>query len=93
MALEITKTAEQEKLATLIDTLLQNEEDRELWNHTIPLLSDEDAQTISDVLNEDPSQLQFLTDNLKTKIEALKNGDDEAWDTIIEEETKHLESL
>lgn len=82
-----------EQLTQIINTSNLTAEDKELWQQAIENLEEDDLQAILDILNEDPSQLSFLTGNLRTKVNALKSDDQNAWDLAVSEEEQYSEKF
>jgi len=57
-----------------------------LWENVLNNLPENLSQQILLALEKDPSQLGFLTENLKEKIVAVENGNLNKWDEILQKE-------
>lgn len=81
----------QEKLKKLIEKSKLNQEQKELWYNFIDNVTEEEIAPILETLEENPEQLNFLTENLKSKIEVFQTKDKKLSDNILAEEKKYIE--
>lgn len=70
-----------------------SQEDKLVWANGIERLDEKTAQDILSYLEELPEDIQWATEMLKRKVEALKNNDISAWNQILTEERIKLESI
>lgn len=68
--------------------------DKNVWYEFVPLMGDANVALLLEVIKQNnPDDLNMLTENLRTKLHALKNKDEQAWDAIIEKENAVLADL
>lgn len=79
-----------EDLKNMIDGMDFDLKQKIMWYHFIEVSRDKDVQSILEVAQEDPKNLDFLLKNMQDKVAALAGQDVEKWDQIIAEEEKFL---
>ena len=79
-------------LPAIIAASSLSEEDKAIWTNAFTKLNDSQTQVLADVIGEDESKLQLLTDNFKEKHEAFQNDDSAAMQATFDKETSYIES-
>jgi Na+/phosphate symporter len=69
------------------------EENRQIWHWFTESVSEREIEPILDLIKENPEMLNIVTENLKSKFNALKKKDRKAMDRIIEAEKRQLEEI
>lgn len=64
-----------------------------LWFVFLKLSTEYESEAVFEAVSENQEYLDLLTKNLKSKIDAMKDGSEEAWQKALDEEKKMLESL
>ena len=82
-----------EKFLDLVAQSLLDEEDRQLWKEVIPLLEEGHVQTLWENIQDRSDCLLFLTENLKSKQEAILKNDREWLSWIEKKEEEYLDQL
>ena len=80
----------------LKDIILQaqlDDQDKELWNKFIEVNEEENLNDIVELLKNEPERLEFLTDNLKGKLDAFLNRDSDKLNDIVETEIEVIKDL
>lgn len=80
----------------LKDIILQaqlDDQDKELWNKFIEVNEEENLNDIVELLKNEPERLEFLTDNLREKLDAFLNRDSDKLNNIVETEIKAIKDL
>ena len=81
------------RLQHVIDNSALSETDKDLWLRALELLDEEQAETIVEVVQDDPHALEGLTRNLKMKQDAFARGDESLMGQILEEEKAEISDL
>ena len=81
------------QLQHIIDNSALSVADKDLWLRAMELLDEEQAETIVDVVQDDPQELEDLTRNLKMKQDAFARGDEPLMGQILEEEKAEVPNL
>ncbi|OGN00753.1 MAG: hypothetical protein A3I26_03170 [Candidatus Yanofskybacteria bacterium RIFCSPLOWO2_02_FULL_43_10] len=68
-------------------------DDKKVWDEALAVIDDDESQNLLDIFNEDADQLQWFTDNLKNKKEAILSGNKEEFNKILDEEREMLNKL
>ena len=79
-----------EELKKIIEESSLSEEDKEVWRRAIELNEPELLEMVYNYLAEEPGKLAWLTEMLKKKMEALKNGDKDLWEEIVKGEVEEI---
>jgi len=82
-----------EELEEYITKSSLSEEDRRLWVAMLKKAAPEVAFSILSYFQEFPDKMQWATDILKRKIEAMKTRNKAAWSQILAEEEQELTHL
>jgi uncharacterized membrane protein YvbJ len=82
-----------EDLQAVIEGSKLNSADKQLWEEALVLLNDDQAKVFVDYIEDDPDKLEFLTNNLRMKKEAIANDDGEMLDQILATEEEALNIL
>ena len=80
----------------LKDIILQaqlDNQDKELWNKFIEVNEEENLNDIVELLKNEPERLEFLTDNLREKLDAFLNRDSDKLNDIVETEIEAIKDL
>ncbi len=80
----------------LKDIILQaqlDNQDKELWNKFIEVNEEENLNDIVELLKNEPERLEFLTDNLREKLDAFLNRDSDKLNDIVETEIETIKDL
>lgn len=73
-------------LKKLIEDSKLSPEDKELWFSILTKLDDVQIKIFEDFADGKEENLKLLTENLKAKVEAIKNLDEKAMEKIIQQE-------
>ncbi len=73
-------------LKNLIEDSKLSREDKNLWFSILTKLDDVQIKIFEDFADGKEENLKLLTENLKSKVEAIKNLDEEAMEKIIQQE-------
>lgn len=63
------------------------------WESFLRLAGPEIVQSILDVVESNPEELEFFTKNLEEKIKAIDNTDRTQWNNIIKAEKEYLRNM
>lgn len=80
--IELTKIIAESKLS---------DKQKDAWFNFINIVIEQDTIPIIQVLQEDATTLDFLTENLEEKFNAIKSGDKNNWKEIIKKEKEFIE--
>ena len=80
------------ELKTIIFNSSLSNKQKENWYNFIHTIIEQDAILILKTIQEDETTLNFLTENLEKKLNALKTGDKNAWKNIVKEEKEYIKS-
>lgn len=81
------------KLLALLNESEITIEEKSLWADALTHCDEVTAKTILTLLEREPEQLNFLTENLSTKILASKSSSNALWKKIGQEEQLYLDSI
>jgi hypothetical protein len=81
------------KLSEIIISSKLNENDKQLWNKFIEVTSEDIISDIYEALKDDKIDIKFLTKNLKEKLDAFVNQDENKLNEIIGEEADIIKNL
>lgn len=81
------------KLKNLIKKSKLNPKQKEIWYTLLEIISEDEITAISELLEEDPGRLDFLTENLLSKIEGFSQKDQNILDEVLRKEKEYLEKL
>lgn len=84
---------EQSALLEKINNSDLEEDKKDLWFKIIPFLGDKEAGVIKISISRDKNTLEFLTKNIKDKMEVMSSGDEEKWNKISKEEDGFLDNI
>lgn len=82
-----------EEIEEYITNASLSEEDRRLWLSMLKKAAPEVAFSILSYFQEFPDKIQWATDMLKRKIQAMKTKNKAAWTKILAEEEQELSNL
>lgn len=82
-----------DELQVFIATATVSDNDKTLWKTIIPHLDEETVISLVGILHDDPTQLSFLTNNLRAKAVALQGKNTSAWDKVVDEELTYIDTL
>ena len=86
-----------EKLKKIVEDSSILEEEKELWAEFIQVSADKEIDPILEFLEENPKGLDFFTQNLKSKLGALKEKDISAkcsgFNKAITDEKDYLQKI
>lgn len=82
-----------EEFKTFIRTSQLAEEDKKLWEEILNSINDSSANLLIEFVNQDFENLEFLTKNIKQKMEALKTDGPNLINQILEEEKQYLDQI
>ena len=82
-----------EKLKEIIVQVQLEEQDNELWQKFIEVSKEGDLVEIVELLESEPGQLEFLTNNLKEKLDAFISRDSDKLNSIIKTEVEFIKDL
>lgn len=81
-----------EKLKEIVDSLLTEQDDRDLWDVLIIALEEKEAGAILAMIEEEPDRLAVLNDNLQAKLDALLSCDQDDWAGIVNQEIESVKN-
>lgn len=84
---------EKEKVLNFLEKSSLSAEDKTLWRDFLEKMAPEELEGLFSLLEEDPRNLIFFNENLKSKVLALKNEDKEWFSWIVEKEKEFLEQI
>ena len=79
-----------EKLRKIIGDSSFSETDKAIWFSFISIAEEEILKILIEEIRGDSRCLNYLTKNMKNKIDSVRNGDQFFWDNIIMEEKRFL---
>lgn len=82
-----------EEFAEYIEQASLSEDDKRFWLKMLKKAAPEVAFSILSFFQEFPDKIQWGTDILKRKVEAMKTRNKEAWNQILAEEERELTNL
>lgn len=82
---------EKEKVLNFLENSSLSAEDKILWRDFLEKMAPEEVTGLFSLFEEDPQNLIFFNENLKSKVLALKNEDKEWFSWIVEKEKEFLE--
>ena len=82
-----------EKLKEIVNQAQLEEQDNELWQKFIEVSEEGDLVEIVESLESEPGQLEFLTNNLKEKLDAFTSRDSDKLNNIIKTEVEFIKDL
>jgi len=82
-----------DNLKNLIKKSNLTKKQKEIWDIVLRVLPDQGRKEILEALEENPEYLQFLTDNLVSKIEGFSKGNKKILDKVLKEEKDYLEKI
>ncbi len=82
-----------QKLQEIINQSILENQDKELWNKFVEVATDDELGDIFEFLSNEPEQLNFLTKNLKGKLEAILAKDSDKLNAIIDEEIEAINNI
>jgi hypothetical protein len=77
-----------EEFLKLIVNSSISEEAKKTWQDMLDFIDDETVTEFINTIKQDPSALEIFTENLKQKIESMKNKN--GWNKILKEEKDFL---
>ena len=80
-------------LKDIISQAQLDDQDKELWNKFIEVNEEENLNDIVELLKNEPEKLEFLTDNLREKLDAFLNRDSDKLNDIVETEIEAIKDL
>ncbi len=80
-------------LKDIISQAQLDDQDKELWNKFIEVNEEENLNDIVELLKNEPERLEFLTDNLREKLDAFLNRDSDKLNDIVETEIEAIKDL
>ncbi|MBN2197764.1 hypothetical protein JW698_00995 [Candidatus Wolfebacteria bacterium] len=83
----------QQKLQEIINKSSLIDSQKSKWKVFLSFVGPEVTQSILDILESNPEELNFLTKNLEGKINAIDNPDRAKWNDILKEEKRHLRDM
>jgi len=83
----------QQKLQAIINESSLTDSQKSKWKTFLSFAGPKITQSILDVVESNPEELEFLTKNLEDKIKAIDNPDGEQWNNIIKEEKEYLQNM
>jgi hypothetical protein len=81
------------KFKELINNSRLKPDQKELWYIFIEIAKPHENEAVYEAASGSDEDLNLLTNNLRDKIWAMKDGSKEAWDKVIDEEEKILDEL
>lgn len=82
-----------QQLKNIIDNSNLSTEDKKIWDNFLQVATEIQIGMVYDFLKDSPEELEFMTNNLKEKIEAAFQKDQAKMDEILEREKEHLKNL
>jgi len=73
-----------EKIVNALQVASLTEAEMKLWKDTLEHLSEQMKNDIFEAFSARPDGVRLLTDNLVAKVEALKSGDIQQWEKVLE---------
>jgi len=81
---------QKETLKKIVEDSSLELDQKTLWYKFIETSREKDIEAIVKAVEDDKSNLEFLTKNLQDKIQALQSDNDQDWDKVVEGEEEHL---
>ncbi|MBI3335509.1 MAG: hypothetical protein HY001_03360 [Candidatus Portnoybacteria bacterium] len=81
------------ELKTFIQNSSLSDDDKNFWVEALKNAAPEVAISILSYFQDFPDKIQWATDMLKRKVEAIKSKDENAWNQILTEEEAELEKI
>jgi Na+/phosphate symporter len=81
------------ELKQIIENSSLEKTDKQMWNLFSEAVGEKEIKLVLDLIKENPEMLDIVTENLKSKFNALKKKDRKAMDRIIEAEKRQLEEI
>ena len=78
------------ELKTIIATSYLSDRNKEMWYDFVGVITGQDALSIVETIIDDMATLDFLTENLEEKTEAIKTIDKDGWKEIIKREKEYI---
>lgn len=82
-----------ERIKKAVEASTISVDDKTVISDLFAQVSDENLLDIADLFEKKSSWVSIFNDNRKKKIEAYSNGNQDAWNEILEQEKKYLEEL
>ena len=78
---------------SLINKAKLSDEDREKWQNLTAGISDFQLANLIYFVEQIPDGLEWLNQNLKDKVEALKKKDKSAWSSLVKKEQADIKKI
>lgn len=82
-----------EEIIQIVQQSSLTDEQKQVWSEFTENLDEELLLPILETIKGDEAMLKLLTKNLEDKVAALAFNEPGAWDSIVEEEKKTLQSI
>ena len=78
------------ELLTIINASDIGEDDKKMWSTILEGLPENFSNDIKNYLVSNPSGVTKITDNLKSKLELIKNNDSDAFEELLKSEVQNI---